>query len=108
LRTHKHYRRLKNKQTGRFELVHRQIAAARLGRPLWPGEVVHHLDGDSTNNTPENLLVLPSQSFHAHAEHVLRLERRGQLHLFPEMLRGIRERQTGTLFEGIMVNVPSR
>ncbi|THF66699.1 HNH endonuclease [Deinococcus sp. Arct2-2] len=104
MRNRKSYRKLKNKQTGRAELVHRQIAAARLGRPLWPGEVVHHLDGDSTNNSLDNLFVLPSQGFHAHMEHVLRLERRGQPHLFPEMLRGIRERQTVTLFEAILVD----
>lgn len=68
MRTHKKDYKLKNKQTGRVELVHRQMAAARLGRPLLPGEIVHHLDGDSTNNSHDNLLVLPSQSLHAHAE----------------------------------------
>ncbi|WP_161883493.1 HNH endonuclease [Deinococcus alpinitundrae] len=58
-----------------MDLAHRR-AAARLGRLLLFGEVVHHLDGDSTNNASENLLVLSSQRFHAHIEHVLRQERR--------------------------------
>lgn len=29
-----------------------------LGRPLAPGEVVHHRDGDKRNNVPENLVVM--------------------------------------------------
>jgi len=62
---------------------------------------VHHLDDDSTNNAPENLLVLLSQRFHAHIEHVLRQERWGQMHLFPEMLHSIRQRPRGILFENI-------
>jgi hypothetical protein len=66
MRTRKSYRKIKNKQSGQSELVHRQIAAARLGRLLLPGEIVHHLDGDSTNNSPDNLFVLPSQGSHAH------------------------------------------
>lgn len=44
--------------------AHRVIAAEMIGRPLRPGEVVHHLDGDKLNNFPENLEVLPSQSIH--------------------------------------------
>ncbi|WP_420889974.1 HNH endonuclease [Deinococcus psychrotolerans] len=30
------------------------------------GEIVHHRDGDSTNNTRDNMMVLPSQRYHAH------------------------------------------
>ena len=98
----KKYRRVLNRLTGKAELLHRQIAEQLLARPLLPGEIVHHIDGDSTNNSPENLLILPSQRYHAHVEWVLRHERRGQFHLFPEMLRGLRERRTGSLFEHII------
>lgn len=50
---------------------HRIEAEKKLGRPLFPGEVVHHIDGDKTNYTPENLMVFRNQAEHAkwHAEH---------------------------------------
>lgn len=50
---------------------HRAVAEEKLGRPLKPGEVVHHIDGDKHNNTPENLMVFASQKEHAayHAAH---------------------------------------
>lgn len=36
---------------------HRRIAAHQAGRPLSPGEVVHHADEDKANNRPDNLQV---------------------------------------------------
>jgi len=44
--------------------MHRVIAEQKLGRPLEPGEIVHHKDGDKWNNDPENLEVMTQ------AEHV--------------------------------------
>ncbi|MGX9686146.1 HNH endonuclease [Deinococcus wulumuqiensis] len=79
------------------------LAAEFLGRPLLAGEIVHHRDGDSTNNTRENLLVLPSQAYHAHIEAVLRRERGGQPYLFPELLRGVRREASGTLFDNVLL-----
>ncbi|MFC5849257.1 HNH endonuclease [Deinococcus petrolearius] len=102
MKNRKKYRKVLNRLTGKVELLHRRVAETLLARPLLPGEVVHHIDGDSTNNSPENLLVLPSQRYHAHAEWVLRHERRGQYHLFPEMLRSLRDRPTGSLFEHVI------
>lgn len=57
---------------GRHE--HRVVAEQMLGRPLKPGEVVHHLDGNKRNNAPENLMVFASQ-----AEHVLWHKKAGDL-----------------------------
>lgn len=52
---------------GRHE--HRIVAEQMLGRPLKPGEVVHHIDENKRNNSPENLMVFASQKEHA-AYHV--------------------------------------
>lgn len=48
---------------GRHE--HRIVAEQMLGRPLKPGEVVHHIDGDKRNNHPDNLMIFPNQGDHA-------------------------------------------
>ena len=39
----------------------RQAAAEYLGRPLETGEVVHHMNGNATDNRHENLLVMPDK-----------------------------------------------
>ena len=39
----------------------RQAAAEYLGRPLEHGEVVHHLNGNATDNRQENLLIMPDR-----------------------------------------------
>lgn len=51
------------KRKGKHE--HRSVMEWMLGRFLRPGEVVHHIDGNKRNNSPENLLLFPSQSAHA-------------------------------------------
>lgn len=44
----------KSKSNG-YILEHRVIMENIIGRPLLPEENVHHIDGDKTNNNPNNL-----------------------------------------------------
>lgn len=48
--------------------LHRHVASISLGRWLVRSEVVHHIDGDRENNSPENLTVT-TQSEHAKIHH---------------------------------------
>ena len=47
-----------------YRAEHHLVAEDLMGRALLPGEVVHHLDGDKLNNSPENLHVCSSQKEH--------------------------------------------
>jgi hypothetical protein len=44
---------------------HIVVAEEILKRKLKKNEVVHHIDENKHNNNPDNLAILPSQSFHA-------------------------------------------
>lgn len=50
------------KKYGRHE--HRIVVEEKIGRPLQPGEIVHHIDGNKQNNAPENLRIM-TQAEHA-------------------------------------------
>lgn len=49
---------------GKYIYEYRLVAEALVGRPLRSDEIVHHIDGDVTNNNLSNLRVM-SQSEHA-------------------------------------------
>ena len=51
--------------------AHRVLAEQVIGRALSPDEVVHHRDGDATNNDPGNLEVM-SRSAHCGLHNHLR------------------------------------
>lgn len=58
------------------KLVHRIQAALKLGRPLFPGEVVHHINRNKRDNRWSNLYVFRNQAAHD-AVHRLDLARTG-------------------------------
>lgn len=47
---------------------HRLVVSESIGRPLRPGEVVHHIDGDRSNNRIENLRLFSKNSDHLRHE----------------------------------------
>lgn len=46
----------------KFIYEHRLAAFGLIGRPLQPGEEVHHIDGDKKNNAPDNLMVVDPET----------------------------------------------
>lgn len=48
----------------KYVAEHRLVMEKKLGRLLLRSEVVHHIDGDTANNSPENLMVFGENKSH--------------------------------------------
>jgi len=53
----------------------RRIMSKHIGRPLTVGEVVHHIDGNCSNNNIDNLVLFPSHAAHLKWHHAMRVNR---------------------------------
>jgi hypothetical protein len=51
----------------KYMLEHRLVMEKKIGRYLLPTEVVHHIDGDTTNNHPDNLELFENNAEHLKA-----------------------------------------
>src|SRR5262245_29846291 len=73
---------------------HIVVAERALGRPLPPGAIIHHLNGDRKDNRPSNLVICQDQSYHAllHARtRVLRAGGNPNLHRRCHRCRQVRD-----------------
>ncbi|TEB09188.1 HNH endonuclease signature motif containing protein [Pelotomaculum propionicicum] len=57
-----------------YVFQHRLVMEEKIGRYLKPDEVVHHIDGNKTNNNPDNLL-LTTCSEHTRLHNEIRAQR---------------------------------
>jgi hypothetical protein len=70
---HKYNRQLTENRAWRQEQrIARTVMEEHLGYELSEGHVIHHLDGDQTNNLIDNLIVFISHSEHMRFHHVQR------------------------------------
>jgi len=60
-------------------LHHRHVASVAAGRWVEPSEVVHHVDHNRSNNSPENLEIISSGGQHARGHVLEKFDRIGRV-----------------------------
>lgn len=58
-------------RNGKRTFLHRKVAEDKLGRKLKPGEVVHHVNGNKTDNSFDNLYVCKNKNHHGRVHNSL-------------------------------------
>ena len=61
----------KNARKNKYILLSVFNMSKKIGRPLKKGEIVHHIDGDRTNDNPKNLMLFKNISEHTKFHHRL-------------------------------------
>lgn len=67
--------------------VHILVAEKKLGRRLLPGEVVHHVDGNKSNFSEDNLIVFKTKADHARFHKTGSIEKDGDVYVSPKKIR---------------------
>lgn len=65
-----------NKTIDDYKEEARRIMSKHIGRPLTTDEVVHHIDGNCSNNVIDNLVLFPSNKAHIRWHHTIRIQNR--------------------------------
>lgn len=60
-----------NRNSHDYVLEHVLVMSEYLGRPIAKGEIVHHIDGDRSNNSIDNLYLCESRKAHSQVHYSL-------------------------------------
>jgi HNH endonuclease len=54
----------KKQRKDKYRLLHKLVAQVKTGSYLRQQDLIHHVDGDKTNNNPNNLFICESKAIH--------------------------------------------